>query len=74
MKKLNEILLIDDDEITNFTNKSLIEDLDIAHGVQVLEDGEEAFDYLVECSESLQKTCPEFVIFDHQCSIWMEKN
>jgi CheY-like chemotaxis protein len=66
MKKLNKILLIDDDQVTNFLNKDLIEGLNIAKEVQVIEDGGEAFEYLTGCTGNFQKPCPELVIFDHQ--------
>lgn len=66
MKKLNKILLIDDDEVTNYINKGLLEELNIAEEVQVIEDGEKAFEYLARCGKSSSQACPEFVIFDHQ--------
>lgn len=68
MKKLNKILLIDDDQITNFINKDLIEGLNIVKEVQVIEDGEKAFEYLTGCTGNFLKPCPELVIFDHQMS------
>lgn len=66
MKKLNKILLIDDDEVTNYINKDLLEGLDIAREVQVIEDGEQAYEYLARCGRSSSVVCPEFIIFDHQ--------
>jgi CheY-like chemotaxis protein len=45
-KKLNCILLIDDDEPTNFLNKMTVEQADCAHHVQVVQSGQEALDYL----------------------------
>lgn len=66
MKTLNKILLIDDDEVTNFINKDLLEGLNIAREVQIIEDGARAFEYLLQCTEEFLKACPEFVIFDHQ--------
>lgn len=46
MRKLSEILLVDDDEIANHLHKLLIEDLDLAEHVEVASDGEEAFDII----------------------------
>lgn len=66
MKKLNKILLIDDDDVTNYINKDLLEGLNIAREVQVIEDGEKAFKFLTRCGESSSQACPEFIIFDHQ--------
>lgn len=66
MKKLNKILLIDDDEVTNFINKDLLEGLNIVREVQVIEDGEKAFEYLLQCVGDFLKICPELIIFDNQ--------
>src|SRR5438874_6188 len=46
--KLKCILLIDDDEITNFINKDLLTGMDIASHIQICENGKEAIDYLEE--------------------------
>lgn len=45
-KKLNCVLLIDDDFATNFINKTIINKLGIAEHVQVVLNGKEALDYL----------------------------
>src|SRR5258708_36657106 len=45
-KKLNCILLIDDDEPTNFLNKMTIDQSGCAEWVQVVQSGQEALDYL----------------------------
>jgi len=45
-KKLNCILLIDDDEPTNFLNKMTLEEADCASHVQILQSGMAALDYL----------------------------
>jgi CheY-like chemotaxis protein len=45
-KKLNCILLIDDDEPTNFLNKMTVEQTDCTHHIQVAQGGQEALDYL----------------------------
>ena len=64
MEKLNKILLLDDDEVSNYINKDILERLNIANEIQVIEDGEKAFEYLAKCGESL--ACPELIIFAHQ--------
>ena len=66
MRKLNKILLIDDDQITNHLNEHLLDELNIAHEIHIVEDGDKAFDYLVNCHGSGSESCPELVIFDHQ--------
>ena len=44
--KLNCILLVDDDEPTNFLNQMVIEELDIAEQIRVAQNGQEALTYL----------------------------
>lgn len=46
MKKLNTILLVDDDEITNFSNKFLLNKSEVAEKIDVVMNGEEALKYL----------------------------
>lgn len=46
-KKLNCILLIDDDEPTNFLNKMTVEQTGCVQHVQVAQSGQEALDYLM---------------------------
>lgn len=48
-KKLNCILLIDDDFATNFINKKIVQKSNIAKHIQVALNGKEAIDYL--CSK-----------------------
>lgn len=45
-RKLNCVLLIDDDEPTNFLNKMLIEETGFANEVRVAQSAREALDYL----------------------------
>lgn len=46
MKKINCILLVDDDSTTNFLNEELILDLGIAEQVHIAYNGQEALDYI----------------------------
>jgi CheY-like chemotaxis protein len=52
MKKLKNILLVDDDEITNYINTDLIKSLDITENISIATNGKEALDYLVKAHES----------------------
>lgn len=45
-KKLKSILLIDDDEATNFYNQLIINDADIADNVYIAVNGKDALDFL----------------------------
>lgn len=46
MQKLRSILLVDDDEVTNFINTELINSLEVTNHLRVCENGKEALDYL----------------------------
>lgn len=64
-RKLNCILLIDDDEPTNFLNKMLIEDTGIAHEVHVTQSAREALDYLSGKSNAVgPPPTPELIFLD----------
>lgn len=45
-RKLKRILLIDDDEVSNFIAGSLLEDMDIAENVYVFHEPEQALDFI----------------------------
>lgn len=55
-RKLNCILLIDDDEPTNFLHRMVIDEADCTEKVVVVENGREALDYL--CTEK-NGECPQ---------------
>lgn len=48
MKKLELILLVDDDFVTNFYNEDLLERMDIAHKIHTAKDGQEALDFILK--------------------------
>jgi CheY-like chemotaxis protein len=48
MQKLKSILLVDDDEVTNFINTELINDMQVTEHLKVCENGRIAMDYLIE--------------------------
>jgi CheY-like chemotaxis protein len=62
MKKLNGILLVDDDKTTNFLNRLLLEDLAVANEVLVAENGREAL-RLVE-QQDKAGACPTLILLD----------
>ncbi|MBC8006265.1 MAG: response regulator [Verrucomicrobia bacterium] len=47
MKKINCILLVDDDESDNFFHTLAITDADICNQIKVVTDGRQALDYLI---------------------------
>lgn len=48
MKRIDKILLVDDDDVTNFLNQLVIERLGGAEHLEIALNGEEALDYLKE--------------------------
>ncbi|MCC9137012.1 response regulator [Pontibacter silvestris] len=68
MKKLKQILLIDDDKATNFLNARLLSSLEIAEEVKVLTDGQLAYDYLTRRWQT-NPNSPELVILDHHMPV-----
>jgi CheY-like chemotaxis protein len=63
MRKLIKILLIDDDLITNYLNKGLIEHYNIAKEVVIKNNGRDALYYLMrECKISNQY--PDLILLD----------
>jgi CheY-like chemotaxis protein len=62
MRKLNHILLVDDDNINNFINEKLLKKLDCAHKTSIATNGEEAILLLNNiCKDNL---CPELILLD----------
>ena len=59
-KKLNCILIIDDDEPTNFISSMLIEEAGCTENIQVVQSGQAALNYLLnsECSAFSNKNFP----------------
>lgn len=66
MKRFENILLVDDDSITNFINKSIISEIDVSENVYTAENGMEALQFLKNyCKNSnLSNTCPALVFLD----------
>jgi CheY-like chemotaxis protein len=52
MKKLSGVLLIDDDETTNFLNERLLTKIDLTDRIRVFKNGKQAFDYLYNVSNN----------------------
>ncbi|RPD51539.1 response regulator [Paracnuella aquatica] len=64
-KKLKSVLLIDDDEPTNFINAMVLEELDCAESVQVAQSGAEAIELLHTASDdAAQPVGPDLIFLD----------
>lgn len=67
-QKLNCILLIDDDEPTNFFTKMLIDDADCTEHLEIVQSGQAALDYLTNSEFSIGENkgfpCPDLIFLD----------
>jgi CheY-like chemotaxis protein len=61
--KLNCILLIDDDEPTNFLNRLTLEQAGCVQEIRVAQSGQEALDYLRSCGEGTGPR-PDLIFLD----------
>ena len=70
MKKLSGVLLIDDDETTNFLNRRLLERMEVTDNIRTFVNGKQAFDYLYNVSnknyeqDSRDYFQPELIFLD----------
>ena len=67
-RKLNCVLLIDDDEPTNFLNRMLIEESHCTEHIQVAQTGQAALNYLTNseqyAGENNNFPCPDLIFLD----------
>ena len=61
--KLNCILLIDDDEPTNFLNRLTLEQAGCVRDIRVAQSGQEALDYLRSCGKEIAPR-PDLIFLD----------
>lgn len=66
MKKLNCILVVDDDEPTNFFTNLIIEESGLVNHVKIVQSGPEALDYLVksESGDDENYPSPDLIFLD----------
>lgn len=63
MSLFNSCLLIDDDTVTNYLSKRLIEKFHIANGIYTVPNGEEALKFIVNYDPDFN-SCPELIFLD----------
>ncbi|QNF33558.1 response regulator [Adhaeribacter swui] len=64
---LKLIMLVDDDDTTNYLNHRLLTKLNAAEEIKVITDGEKAFEYLsLACDQENNAThpCPDLILMD----------
>lgn len=64
MKKLGEILLIDDSRGTNSLNKRLLEEMEIAKKITTSLNGMHAIDYLMQINDEGEFPNPDLILLD----------
>lgn len=70
MRKLSGILLIDDDDTTNFLNQRLLDRMEVTENIRTFVNGKQAFDYLYNVSNNNYETeskdyfQPELIFLD----------
>ena len=69
MKKRLKVLLVDDDEINNFLNRAILEETEIVEKVDVVTDGKQSLEYLLNACGESNRPCPDLVIFDHHLPV-----
>ncbi|MBC7949103.1 MAG: response regulator [Chitinophagaceae bacterium] len=65
--KLNCVLVIDDDEPTNFFTQMILEESGCTENIRVLQSGQEALDYLPKSESEKGNTdypCPDLIFLD----------
>lgn len=62
-KSARSILLIDDDEATNFLHQLIIKQAGMAAGLQIVTDGQQALDYLAKVQQDKQPA-PDLIFLD----------
>ena len=62
MKRLKNILLVDDDEATNFYHRIIIDESNSIENVHVATNGKKALDFLSSCPET--GNCPQLILLD----------
>ncbi len=69
MKKVERVLLIDDDEINNFINELLLRGLNVTDELHVFKNGKEALEFITENCIINSKLCPGLIILDHHMPV-----
>lgn len=67
MKKVNKILLIDDDTISSWLSQAMLERSGLVADIECLHDGQSAIDYLLKCCAGHTPetaACPDLIFLD----------
>lgn len=65
MKKFKSILLIDDDETSNFISEIIIKKLGITETINAVKNGVEALNFVIShCANTCAISCPQVIFLD----------
>ena len=65
MKKIKTVLLIDDDEPTNFIHKKIIQGTDLVEAIHIVHSGREALNFLSRKDNQVnEKPIPDLIFLD----------
>lgn len=64
MKKLEKIVIIDDDPICSWLNRAFLEDLEIAHTIDCYSDGNSALEYFRQNCTNADEAFPDLIFLD----------
>ncbi len=69
LKKFNNILIIDDDQVNNFIVSSTLKKLQISEHIDAVLNGLEGIHYLIDKSKSAPEMIPQLIILDINMSV-----
>lgn len=64
MNKINCILLVEDDSVTNFLNERIIRGLKITDNIQIANNGHAAVNFIREFAAENSNQCPQIILLD----------
>lgn len=69
MEKINNLLLIEDNDITILITKKMIEKTGLVENIVITKNGKDGYDYLDFCLEQ-QRCLPEVILLDIMMPVW----
>lgn len=64
MRKLQSVLLVDDDFASNYLTRAIIQDMDITEKIHTTTNGEEALHFMRKNCLDTNTFCPELILLD----------
>lgn len=65
MEKLSGILIIDDDPLTSYLHKRVIDGFNVVHRIEIASNGEEAIEFINDCIQSEREDkIPQLIFVD----------